>query len=111
MAFYAGEFKRIRHLLSQNFFQLLPTPNSIEDWDAVLFTDDEGSEAALFVFAGVTGGRKIIPMKGLGAGRNYRLSQARYLADGIQPCRLVVEDGLTIELPPLEGGLWLIKAE
>ena len=111
MAFYAGAFKRIRHLLVQNFYPLLPAPNSIEDWDAVLFTDDAGREAALFVFAGVTGGAKIIPLKGLSADRTYRLSRVTYLSDERQSPLQTADSGFLIELPPFEGGLWLINAD
>ena len=34
-AFWVKAYKQVRHLVAQRFYQLLPTPSSIEDWDAV----------------------------------------------------------------------------
>ena len=45
---WTDAFKRIRHLLDGDFFQLLPTPTSDRDLDAVQFLSPDGSEGVVF---------------------------------------------------------------
>ena len=56
-----AEFKTTRHLMVQDFYQLLPMPETADDWDAVQFVSYPGDAAALFVFAGQGGGRETVP--------------------------------------------------
>lgn len=108
MARWVSEFKAIRHLLVQDFYQLLPIPTTIEDWDAVQFVSYSGDEAALFVFAGEIGGRKTICLRGLRHDGKYLVSQR---PNG-QPLSLCGSDmltkGLYVEVGSNEGGLWRI---
>ena len=109
MARWADQFKAIRHLLVQDFFQLLPLPTSAEAWDAVQFTSYDGDEAALFAFADqVHGGRQMIRLQGLRPENDYRVvRQLDGDAHVVSGENLMVE-GLTLELEPNEGGLWMI---
>ncbi len=54
MAACVEAYKRIRHLLVEDFYQLLPTPSSDRDWDAVQFASADGSQSVIFAFC--TGG-------------------------------------------------------
>jgi len=76
MARWVNEFKAIRHLVVQDFYQLLPQPLTAEDWDAVQFVSYEGDEAAVFVFAGSTGGKRLIPLQGLSSRHSYIVRHA-----------------------------------
>jgi hypothetical protein len=55
----------------EGFYQLLPIPTTVEDWDAVQFDSHLGVEAVLFVFAGEGGGRRTIRLQGLRNDREY----------------------------------------
>ena len=108
MAALANEFKQIRHLLVQDFYQLLAMPASVDDWDAVEFVSYDGADAALFAFAGAGGGEQVLRPKGLVAEADYDVcarpdGEPRAVA-GAE----LMGEGLCVELGPLEGGLWRI---
>ena len=108
MAIWVGEFKEIRHLLVQDFYQLLPIPTAVEDWDAVQFASYSGDEALLFVFAGSGGGRRKISLRGMKDGDGYVVRRR----PGGQPASVLGSklqtEGLPVELGPGEGALWRI---
>ena len=107
MARWVEEFKAVRHLLVQDFYQLLPMPTTVEDWDAVQFAGYGGDEAALFVFAGEGGGRKTIRLRGLKEDGEYLLSRRpRKSSRRISGARLM--KGLPVRLGSNEGALWHI---
>lgn len=108
-AIWVKEFKDIRHLLSQDFYQLLPIPTTLHDWDAVQFVDYLQDETVLFVFAGNQGGNKAIKLKGLKGTENYRINKrpdgvSKYVS-GFE----LLEHGVNIKLEPYEGSLWKIQ--
>jgi len=108
VALWVEDFKDVRHLLVQNFYQLLPVPAVIEDWDAVQFASYDGEESALFVFAGAKGGRRQILLQGLKHDGQFNIE--RRLTG---PSRNVagwelLADGFSVELKAYEGGLWRI---
>jgi len=109
MAIWVGEFKEIRHLLVQDFYQLLPIPTTVEDWDAVQFASYSGDEAVLFVFAGSGGGCREISLQGIKDGDEYVVCRR---PDG-QPISVLGSklqtEGLPVELGPCEGALWRIN--
>jgi alpha-galactosidase len=76
MSAWVQEFKSIRHLLVQGFYQLLPTPATAQDWDAVQFVSWSGDEAAVFVFSGCDGGTCRLPLRGLGPELTYHASRS-----------------------------------
>ncbi len=47
---WVDAYKRIRHLLVEDAFELLPTPTSDRDWDAVQFAAADGAASAVFAF-------------------------------------------------------------
>ena len=106
MARWVDEFKAVRHLMAQDFYQLLDTPGSTGDWDAVQFVSYNGDEAVVFVFAGDGGGRRSIRPRALANDKEYLI---RRRPDG--EVRSMTGDelrtqGLRIRLKPNEGGLW-----
>jgi len=108
MARWVGEFKAIRHLLVQDFYQLLPMPTGIEDWDALEFAGYGGDEAALFVFAGSGGGRRKVPLKGLRDDQEYLVSRRPGGARRRVAGATLQAKGLALTLDPNEGDLWHI---
>ena len=110
-ALWVAEFKAIRHLLVQDFYQLLPIPTTSDDWDAVQFVSYDGDDAALFVFAGQRGGRVTLPLRGLRRQAGYDVSRR---LDGVLSRTGgsdLTESGLSVQLGPDEGCLWRITAE
>jgi len=108
MARWVGEFKAIRHLLAQDFYQLLPMPTTIEDWDAVQFASYSGDESALFVFSREKGGRKTIVPHGLKREGEYTLNRRPDGSPQAVPGLELLERGFPVELGPNEAGLWRI---
>ncbi|NLF02557.1 MAG: alpha-galactosidase [Anaerolineales bacterium] len=109
VAGWVAQFKAIRHLLVQDFYQLLPMPTTAEDWDAVQFTSVTGDEAAVFVFADlVHGGQRTIRLQALQPERKYQITRPLDGAPWTVRGRELMDDGLAIELAPREGVLWRI---
>lgn len=108
MVSWVSEFKAVRHLMVQDFYQLLPIPTTAEDWDALQFVSYVGDEAALFVYAGVSGGRRTIRLQGLNRDRTYAVGRR---PDGesvsISGSQLM-DSGLEIELGPNKAGMWRV---
>ncbi len=107
---WTAEFKKIRHLLVQDFFQLLPAPVSMEDWDAVLFLSHDKLEAAFFVFSGTVGGLRRIVLRGLDPSAHYVF---RRVLDSEQ-FNLYGEEamskGVDLSLGEAEGVLYTLRA-
>jgi hypothetical protein len=92
----------------QRFYQLLPSPSSIEDWDALQFIDGESSESVVFVFSGNSAGYGHVIPKGLD-------SEARYTVENLVSGDLqgrtaseLLSGGLVVQLQAFGSGLWLI---
>lgn len=107
---WSAVFKDIRHLVVQDFYQLLPMPVSVEDADAVSFVDYEGAEAAVFAFAGSLPCRQPLRLKGLRPDGVYacteRVSGQRAEISGAA----LLEEGIPVEVAPQEAVLWHIRA-
>ena len=107
---FSQMFKNIRHLVVQDFYQLLPMPSATEDWDAVAFVSYDGRDAALFVFAGNVGGEMTIRLKGLTPRGQYAVQR---LPGGKTQSRSrsgpeLLNTGLPVRLRADEAGLWRI---
>ena len=106
VAGWVNVFKQLRHLFVQDFHQLLPTPQNLDNWDAVEFVSYHGDEAAVFAFAGQEGSSTTLSLRGLHENRKYRvLSQ-----DGGRPLVRgggeLMKEGLMVEGRAFEGQLW-----
>lgn len=108
MAKWSKEFKNIRHLLVQDFYQLLSIPTTTDDFDAVQFVSYSGDEAAVFVFAGATGGSIRLRLRGLDRDVNYEVSHILGEAVSTYPGAALMEEGFCIDLASDEAGLWRI---
>jgi alpha-galactosidase len=110
MAQWVAQFKSIRHLLVQDFYQLLPQPSTVEDWDALQFVSYQGDEAALFVFSGNQPSRRNIALKRLQPGQRYCVTRmpdgAVQQFSGAQLCA----GELSVSLQAAEGALFRIAA-
>jgi len=95
----------------QDFYQLLPIPTTAEDWDAVQFVDYDGNDAAVFVFAGVSGGKMRIFPRGLNGGAQYAITKQ----PGGKPRTLTGEQlmakGIPVSLKPQAAALWRISLD
>jgi len=111
---WAGHFKRIRHLLVQDFYQLTSIPTTSEDGDAVQFTSYPGDEAVLFIFSGSADMKMSIPLFGLHKDQSYEM---RYLSsdeEGEEKSLHVsglelMRDGLQVALPANQARLIHIR--
>lgn len=108
MAGWVQEFKAIRHLLVQDFYQLLPTPATAHDWDAVQFVSWSRNEAVVFVFAGCADGLSKLPLKGLDADRTYGVSRGPDGPVSTHRGADLMRGGLMIEMKHEEAGIWKI---
>lgn len=108
---WVREFKDIRHLLVQDFYQLTQTPVSIADWDAVQFISYSQEEGVVFVFAGLTGGPRTIRLEGFNTSKRYKINRR---PDGAEVCYNGYEictEGFEVNLEPYEAGMWRICPE
>ena len=105
---WVDKFKGIRHLLVQDFYQLLPIPTTIDDWDAVQFVSYSRDESVLFVFAGQKGGQMNILPLGLRDERRYRITRQPAGTPRTFSGSEVMAEGLQVRLGSHEGGLWHI---
>lgn len=104
-----SDFKSIRHLVVQNFFQLLPQPQTIEDWDAVQFLSYSADEGLLYVFSGSTRGEKHIKFKGLVSKTNYELTEMVTGTVFTSSGRLLMEEGQNVRLEEYKGEMWYFR--
>ncbi|MBD3242573.1 MAG: hypothetical protein GF331_18430 [Chitinivibrionales bacterium] len=105
MARWVRQFKAIRHLLVQDFYQLLPQPATVEDWDAVQFVSYDGDEAVLFVFAGNTAATRTLSLKGLTADSSYAVTLVPDGQTRVVSGAELMSQGVTVALEPFEGAL------
>jgi len=108
MAAWVAVFKAIRHLLVQDFYQLLSQPQTVEDWDAVQFVSYAGDEAVVFAFAGARAGKMSLPLRGLQRNRQYRVTRMPTNKSQEVSGKALLETGLPVALQPDQGGLWRI---
>ena len=103
------EFRSLRPLFVQDFYQLFPLPTCADDWDAVQFVSYKGDKSVVFLFAGSSGGRRTFLLCGLRSDAAYgienRLSGGRTGASGQQ----LMTEGVTVEMNAGEAGLWKIE--
>jgi alpha-galactosidase len=96
-------FKKIRHLLTGDYFHLLPAPVDSRDWEAGLFVSRNRSEALLFAFRVHGSATQRLILKGLDPGT--------YLMKELPPCassRMIpgaelMGKGLELHLPERAG--------
>jgi alpha-galactosidase len=106
---WVSQFKAIRHLLIQDFFQLLPQPSTVEDWDAVQFVAHDSSEAVVFVFAGTLGGTRSIVLKGLSDSHIYTVSRAPDGDSQTFTGEQLRTEGVRVTLQSQEGALLRVQ--
>ena len=108
MARWVEQFKAVRHLYVQDFYQLLPMPTTLDDWDAVEFVSYSGDDAVVLIFAGISGGQRTIRMYGLMPNQDYTVHQPpdgpAHVVRGLQ----LLEQGLSAKLDPCHAGLWRV---
>lgn len=96
------DYKRIRHLLAEEFYQLLPTPTSDRDWDAVQFAAPDGCESVIFAFRmGGEQDRAVLRPRRIEPGATYSISG---LTARARPRRVkgeqLIRRGLAVRLKP-----------
>lgn len=111
MGSWVAVFKNIRHLLVQDFYQLLPQPQTAEDWDAVQFVSYPGDEAIAFAFSGCQGGDQILRLRGLHRDRQYVVTPMPGGASAVLSGGALMDRGLPVALEQDQAALWSIAAE
>ena len=106
-------FKCFRHLLSQDFYPLLPQPKSDQDWEAVQFATRNGSENLVLVFSGTKPSEQHQPVLHLCNLSANRLYQIEPLHQPTSPVKRtgsdLMKNGLIESLSSLEWAGWLIQ--
>jgi alpha-galactosidase len=106
MAKSIRQYKAVRHLLDQRYFRLLPSPSTLEDWDAGLFLSENGLEGLLFVFRYEGEGKEVMRSSHLLPGK-YHL---RPLYAPGRPLEITGKEfsknGLSLRLPANSGKIW-----
>jgi len=111
MAAWAKMFKATRHLMVQDFYQLLPIPTTIASWDALQFASYDGAEAALFVYAGSQADQSSIRLKGLDAAKTYQVKRGPNGSEAIAATGAeLMSIGITVDLAADGAGMWTISA-
>jgi alpha-galactosidase len=108
MAAWVREFKKMRHLLVKDFYQLLPIPTTAEDWDAVQFVSYPGDEAVVFVFSGCDGGTCRLRLRALDTDLTYSMSRTPGGSVTTHTGADLMRNGFTIEMEGDDAGLWKI---
>lgn len=109
MALWVAQYKAIRHLVVRDFYQLLPQPQTVEDWDAVQFTSYDRSDVVVFVFAGNAAATRRIRLKALESGQAYeavRMPDGTPLTSGGGE---LCSRGLEVSLGREEGALYRVS--
>lgn len=102
-------FKRFRHLLGQNFYQLSDVPASSADGDAVQFSGYSGDESVVFIFSGNVAMKRTIPLFGLHSERSYAVrslvsdepEEKTMRCTGLE----LLESGIQVDLVPDRASL------
>lgn len=102
-------FKCIRHLLVQDFYQLLPMPATIDDADALEFVSYDGGEAVLFVFAGQTAVKQRLFLRGLKQEKRYVFRKLPDSALTWGSGAELMKSGIAMDIRSNEGQMWHFK--
>jgi alpha-galactosidase len=108
---WADAYKQIRHLLAEDFHQLLPVPATDRKWDAVQFAAADGSESVLFAFrmAGQQG-RAVLRPRGIDPDSSYVVTNlARPNRPRTAAGTDLIRKGLPIRLKPDAGACVHLK--
>ncbi len=98
--------KQIRHLVVQDFHQLLPVPVAPGDWDAAQWSAYDGSEGLILCCRMEGPVNQRIPMVGLNRACRYRLTS---LGDGqtsVVSGAELLDSGLAVNLQDADGRLY-----
>ena len=94
----------------QDFYQLLPTPATSEDWDAVQFIAYAGTEAAVFAFAGISHGAPTLRLQGLVPDSDYMVTRRPHGPSMRIAGSDLLSNGLDANLDPYTAALWHLSA-
>jgi hypothetical protein len=101
-------YKGFRHLLDEDFYQLLPMPMAPEQWDAVQFVSYSRAESVVFIFSGAIAGTKHIVLRGLRPGVTYRLQRITARPTETAESDLLMRDGVTAQLEEHDAELLIL---
>jgi alpha-galactosidase len=92
-------YKRYRHLLHGRAYHLFPPPGSPEQWQAIQFASEDGTEAVVLCFRGKsTQSAMRLPVRGLQAGKTYKVALANGNTMRSLTGRQLMRDGLIASL-------------
>jgi len=99
-------FKNIRHLLVQDYYRLLPAPQSDSDWDAGQFYGGT-AEGVVFVFrySGAVDYRDLF-LRSLDPQARYRFRNEGNGAERLLAGEQLLNEGFRVELAPNEAEMW-----
>jgi len=102
-------FKKIRHLLVQDYYRLLPAPQTDSDWDAGQFCDGT-AEGVVFVFrySGVANYRDL-SLRSLDPQARYKFRNEGNGAERLFSGEQLLSEGFRVELAPNEAEMWSYK--
>ena len=108
---WIGVYKDIRHLLVEDYYRLLPQPQSEADWDAGQFCRGT-EEGVVFVFrwAGPAENRDLA-LRSLEAGRSYAVRDQATGKEEKYSGESLTAQGLPVSLPPNSAKLYSYRVQ
>lgn len=106
-----AQYKRYRHLLSEDVYHLLPPSTDAGVWDAIQFCTRDGSEAVVIVFRDTSPQVEFkLALRGLSIEANYTVTSMNTNRSEIHSAATLMADGLKVRLPtPDTSEIYLLK--
>lgn len=108
-AYWVQQFKAIRHLVVQDFYQLSDPPTDADAWDVMSFNAYDGSEQALFAFSGRKDDQQTVKLKGLQKDNVYTVTSCFDKQSISTNGQELMTKGITMKLSANSANLWMIK--
>ncbi len=110
---WTDRYKRIRHLLDADFHQLLPTPTTDRDWDAVQFSDEGADESVVFAFRMAGNAERVsLALRRVDPQATYLVQNLATARRGRQVAGAeLIRRGLTVALKPHSAGCIHVLAQ
>jgi hypothetical protein len=95
-------YKKIRHLLVQDFYPLTNQPQTPDDGEAVMFVNNEKTSAVIMAFSGIDSGATACCVRAKGLDAEMLYEATNLLADAGETCQatgsVLMGEGLNVRI-------------
>jgi alpha-galactosidase len=95
-------YKKIRHLLVQDYYPLTNQPQTPDDGEAVMFVNNDKTSAVIMVFSGIDSGATTYRLRAKGLDAEMLYEVTNLLADGREICQatgaVLMGEGLDVRI-------------